>query len=128
MAVFKPNLMLGITALVVLLILFSLAQEMNRRWQVQREISQLESEVNKMEKRVVELSQLNEYFKTADYRERLAREQLNYKAPGEKVVLIPEHSSATQKKDAAPTEEARQLSIPLSWWYVFFVDKPTSAQ
>lgn len=125
MAALKPNLILGVTAIVAVLILFSLAQEMNRRWQVQREISRLETEVNKMERRVVELNQLNEYFSTADYKERLAREQLNFRAPGEKVVLIPER--ATGEKEAAEKEPEEQLlSIPLRWWYLFFVDTPRS--
>lgn len=126
MGAFKPNVVLGITAVIVVLILFSLAQEMNRRWQVQREISRLEGEVNKMEKRVVELTQLNEYFSTPDYRERLAREQLNYKAPGEKVVLIPEHSSATQQTEEENKTAETKRSIPLTWWYLFFVDTPTT--
>lgn len=126
MAVLKPNLILGVTAVVALLILFSLAQEMNRRWQVQREVARLEGEVNKMERKVVELSQLNEYFSTPDYKERLAREQLNFRAPGEKVVLIPERAGSTEDTKQADEQDlpaGRQArSIPLKWWYLFFVD------
>lgn len=124
MAVLKPNLILGITGIVALLILFSLAQEMNRRWQVQREVARLEVEVTNMERKVVELSQLNEYFSTPDYKERLAREQLNFRAPGEKVVLIPERAITKQDAAAAPAAEVEKRSIPLRWWYLFFVDTP----
>ena len=124
MAALKPNLILGITSIVALLILFSLAQEMNKRWQVQREATRLQGEINKMERRVVELNQLNEYFGTPDYKERLAREQLNFRAPGEKVVLIPERVAGIQT--AAPAKEPKEAkhSIPLRWWYLFFVDAP----
>ncbi len=122
MAVLKPNFILACTAIVALLILFSLAQEMNRRWQVQREVTRLESEVNKMERKVVELNQLNEYFSTPDYKERLAREQLNFRAPGEKVVLIPERAAGKEEAESAAQPEEETRSIPLRWWYLFFVD------
>lgn len=111
-------------AIVALLILFSLAQEMNRRWQVQREVAALEADVSKMERKVVELEQLNEYFSTKDYKERLAREQLNFRAPGEKVVLIPERVAGAQKTNPAVVRENNPLSIPLRWWHVFFVPTP----
>ena len=79
-----------------------------------------------MERRVIELEQLNEYFSTKDYKERLAREQLNYRAPGEKVVLIPERVLGTQQTNAAKKQDEQKRSIPLRWWYLFFVDKRQS--
>ena len=126
MAVLKPNFILGGTAIVALLILFSLAQEMNRRWQVQREVTKLEADVSKMERKVIELEQLNEYFSTPDYKERLAREQLNYRAPGEKVVLIPERVAGIQQSAAQEHQQEKERSTPLRWWHIFFVDTPAS--
>jgi len=123
-ATLRPNFILLGTGIVVLLILFSLAQEMNRRWQVQREVTKLETDVNKMERKVVELEQLNEYFSTQDYKERLAREQLNYRAPDEKVVLIPERVAGAQQTNPATKKQDAKLSIPLQWWYLFFVQSP----
>lgn len=96
---------------------------MNRRWQVQREVTRLEADVNKMERKVIELEQLNEYFSTPDYKERLAREQLNYRAPGEKVVLIPERIAGVQQTNPSSKEaDDAQRATPLKWWYLFFVD------
>ena len=54
MAVLRPNFILAVTSIVALLILFSLAQEMNRRLQVQREVSRLVRDVNKMERRNIQ--------------------------------------------------------------------------
>lgn len=124
MATLRPNFILIATAIVAMLILFSLAQEMNRRWQVQREVTRLEADVNKMERKVVELEQLNAYFSTQDYKERLAREQLNFRAPGEKVVLIPERVAGAQQTNPAANTTEATLSIPLRWWYLFFVQDP----
>ncbi len=127
MGAFRPNVIISITALVAILILFSLAQEMNRRWQVQHEIAKLEEEIRVMEKRVVELQQLTEYFSTPDYKERLAREQLNFRAPGEKVVLISEEDARQVEAASNPKEqEEQERPLPLEWWHVFFVDETPS--
>lgn len=122
MAAFRPQIVLGITGLIALLILFSLAQEANRRWQIQREVAQLEKEVHNTEKGLVALQQLNEYFRTPDYKERLAREQLNYRAPGEKVVLIPEHDGKQTQNSQGVSQKQKTLPTSLKWWYLFFVD------
>ena len=126
MARIRPNMVLIATGAIVLLIVLSLAQEVNRRWQVQTQIRELQSQVDAMQKHLVELQQLNEYFKTPDYQERLAREQLNYRAPGEKVVLIPEPAAGDQQTAAPSSPAAPQLSNPLKWWYLFFVNTKNS--
>jgi cell division protein FtsB len=120
MNLFQPKVILAVTAIIVALILISLAQEVHRRWQTAREIQKLETEVHNAQKQVVELQNLNQYFSTEDYQERLAREKLNYQAPGEHVVAVPENQ--TQTATAAPTQEKPRQSIPLTWWKVFFVD------
>lgn len=125
MPAFRPHLILGIAGVIAILILFSLAQEANRRWQIQREVARLETDVRDAEKSILALQQLNEYFKTSDYKERLAREQLNFRAPGEKVVLIPEKDGVPQTGKNIATSQERPLSIPLKWWYIFFVDLHT---
>jgi cell division protein FtsB len=122
----RPNMVLLVTGVAILLIILSLAQEANRRWQVQTQIRELQSQVDSMQKHLVELQQLNEYFRTPDYKERLAREQLNYKAPGEKVVLIPETSSTPAQQQTLTTPQQSQLSNPLKWWYLFFVNTKNS--
>ncbi|MEX0649981.1 MAG: septum formation initiator family protein [Candidatus Andersenbacteria bacterium] len=118
----KPKLILATTAVVILLILLSLGQEVNRRWQVQREIAQLDQEVQSLQKNVLEVEHLNQYFRTDDYQERLAREKLNYRAPGEHVVLIPEEPIAGDGVEALPKQTDPEMSNILRWWRVFFVD------
>ena len=67
--------------------------------------------------------QLNQYFRSDDYQERLAREQLNYKAEGEKVVLIPESDLVPPPSSQAIASDEVHVSTPLQWWKVFFVDE-----
>lgn len=119
----RPKLIIGTTTVIVILILLSLTQEMNRRWQVQEEVSKLESNVKDLEKNVIELEQLNQYFRSDDYQERLAREQLNYKAEGEKVVLIPEKDLVETPSSQVIESDEEHVSLPLRWWKAFFVDE-----
>ncbi len=117
----RPNIIIGVTAVIVLFIMLSLAQEMNRRWQVQKEVARLEGEVRELANSVVELDNLNQYFRTDDFQERLAREKLNYRAPGEEVVLIPEQE-LNPVNEETPDLERGDLpsSLPLRWWNQFF--------
>lgn len=113
--------MIGSVFVIITLSLFvSLAQEMNRRIQVQREVRKLEQQVADMQQSVIELENLNQYFRTDAYQERLAREKLNYRAPGEQVVLIPTNDTTTNTPSAA--DQAQTPPSPLEqWWRAFFV-------
>ncbi len=102
---------------------------MNRRWQIEREIGKLEAQANEVQKHVTELANLNQYFRTPDFQERLAREKLNYRAPGEEVVLIPENEQVSEvplTSQAIPRDTV--VSIPLKWWNAFFGQGDLSAQ
>lgn len=121
MNLLQPKVVLGVTLVIVTLILVSLAQEMNRRWQTAREIQKLESEARLAQKQVVELQNLNQYFRTDDYQERLAREKLNFQATGEHVVAVPDNITAPPPAPTADSVGPRH--IPLTWWKAFFVDE-----
>lgn len=121
MTLLQPKVVLAVTSVIVALILVSLGQEVNRRWQTARQIQQLQQEVHQSQKEVVELENLNQYFSTADYQERLAREKLNYQAPGEHVIAIPDTPSTPTPSAATPT--ASKNSIALTWWKRFFVEQ-----
>lgn len=123
----RPKIIGGVSFLIALALLVSLAQEMNRRIQVQREVDRLQQEVQDMEKNIVELENLNTYFNTDAYQERLAREKLNYQLPGEKVVLIPQGNDAATPGEPATTPE-RHISTPERWWRAFFVTEPITTQ
>lgn len=118
----SPKLIFGVLLAVAVFVFFSLAQEMNRRLQIQREASRLEQEAQQLEKRITELENLNQYFRTSAFQERMAREKLNYKAEGEKVVLI---SDPPHVEVVPPENNARQvpLSTLLRWWHAFFGDQ-----
>ena len=120
-ALLQPRIVIGTTTIIILLILFSLGQEMSRRWQVEREVAQLEVEAGALKKSVTELENLNQYFKTSDFQERLAREKLNYRAPGEEVVLVPEDSQVDEEVVGSQLiDRVLIVPTPMKWWNAFF--------
>ena len=121
----RPNTVAILTGIIVFFILLSLAQEVNRQWQVEREVRELENEVKNMQASIVELENLNQYFKTDDFQERLAREKLNYQAAGEQVVLIPDEDLNIQDREVfKDSNKTDAISYPLAWWEVFFGAEP----
>lgn len=120
MNLLRPKIILSIAGIVLVFILVSLAQELNRRWQYQREVEQLKQEVYKSEQQLTKLANLNTYFKTEEYKERLAREKLNYRAPGEKVILIPQDTAEPSSAKASEGRPAPAASIARRWWNAFF--------
>jgi cell division protein FtsB len=122
MTIFTPKLILILASVVVVFILLALVQEMNRRWQVQREVASLEQEIRAMENKVVELEQINQYFRTPDYLERVAREKLNYHAPGEQVVLIPDEVAESAVLNSEESSQ-RPVAVWRRWWDIFFVEE-----
>ena len=122
MSVVQPKVIIGVGLSIAVLLVVSLAQEMHRRWQIQREVAELEAKVREAERATIELQNLNRYFQTDDFQERLAREKLNFKAPGEEVVLLP-HGEEAAAEAAEPAEQtAIETSTAEQWWRLFFVD------
>ena len=117
--------MIGVSIVAVLFLLVSLAQEMNRRIAIQREVSRFEQEVQTMQRKVVELENLNQYFRTDAFQDRLAREKLNYRGEGEKVVFVPDTENAPEEAKSLEVKP-REYSIPEKWWRIFFVDEATA--
>lgn len=119
----RVNVIVGSAGVVVFFLLISLAQEVNRQWQAQQEIEKLAADVRKQEAVIVELEHLNQYFRTDDFQERLAREKLNYRAPGEQVVLIPDKELSDSSGEVMQSEQSEEVSTPLKWWGAFFSTK-----
>jgi len=111
--------MIGVAGVIAVFMLVSLAQEMNRRLQIRREVVRLEQEVHDLENSLVAMANLNQYFRTDAFRERMAREKLNYRAEGEKVVLINEDDRVAGVTDDKAIVDG-PVSVPRRWWEVFF--------
>lgn len=110
--------------LVVVFVLGSaLSRELYREYQIKNEISKLQQEIESMEKDNYELSQLLEYYQTDEYKEAEARQRLNLKGEGEKVVMIEnKESSAEGIPDEAQSQKDKSPNY-VKWWNYFFASR-----
>lgn len=106
------------------------AKEFYQKYQIQKEISSLEEEIEKVEESNKEFSRMIEFLKTDSYLEREIRLKFNFQKPGEKAVVISKESrdvfQKTQENDEAIISEEKnqkRISNPRKWWNYLFADK-----
>ena len=103
------------------------------QYQVNQEIDELEDEINRLDKKNQELENLIEYLETDQFVDRQAREGLNFKKPGEEVVVIKDGSSQAQLATSGQAvrdaygisgsytgNRQQQATNPGRWWRYFF--------
>lgn len=102
------------------LVLLSISEyhQWKSRQKVQRQIDSLKSEAKMVEEKNGQLEDSLKYLSSTSATERLARQQMNLKKPGEiAVVFMP-------SKDAAvSTFETKKQSNIRAWWNYFFGDE-----
>lgn len=126
----KPNLwvrfflLVGLAAFMI--VIYALFKETYKKYQIQKEVDALRLEAENLENGNEKMRGLVEYFKTDNYSEKEAREKLNLKKEGEKVVVL--------RSEDAPGKEARgntgnavqeenNMPNPFKWWDYFFKNK-----
>ena len=119
-----------VIALVALLLNF--VRESYHKYQLSEEISGLETEVKRLEGRKQQLAGLMEYFEQESYLEREARQRLNLKKPGEKVVILSQKADADiengqgidnisdDNTDLGQSTENQETANYWKWWEYFF--------
>lgn len=110
------SIVFGIFLLVFISV--SLVKEIVRRYEVNKEISQLETEIGRLESRNGELDQLITFFNTDEFLEQEARTRLNLQKPQEQVIIIPDLKLAPREEQKANLELS--LTNPHRWWNHFF--------
>jgi len=114
-------LLVGVIAF--MLVTYALFKETYKKYQIQKEVETLRVEAEDLEKKNEKMRGLVEYFKTDNYSEKEAREKLNLKKEGEKVVVL--RSDDSPNKEVRPgTEDLPRQEInmpnPIKWWDYFF--------
>lgn len=108
------------------LIAFSLIKELFRKIEISREIQDLETQINGLEGKNSEMANLIDYLNSSEWQEKEVKSKLNLKAPGEKVILIPENSQTNYNNPLKPEvmgeEPEKQLSNPQKWWNYFLAN------
>lgn len=116
-------------SLILIWLAISVARVTYHRYQFNREINRLKSEIERTEKRNQELASLIEFFKTENFLEQEAREKLNLKKGGESVVVVPQAadiivSTSSQNEDIKmetdEEETKKEESHLIQWWKYLF--------
>lgn len=110
----------------IIMISLALTQETYRRYQIQKEIEDLQTQVGKKERDNEKLKGMIQYFKTDDFQEKEAKEKLSVQKEGEKVLLVKGDqptvdSSKPQELVETPLPEQKDNRTNLrKWWDYFF--------
>lgn len=125
----SPLIFLGALAAGAFLVVVgvSMVQEIRRRYVLEQHIRTLRADVAARENRIAELRRLREYLATDDYVERVAREKLNYRRPGERVVVIPAVPSPSPSPSPQPDEPTSVPPPPRAWFRHLFGPSPVVA-
>jgi len=118
------KIFLFLVALILIVLVINLFRESYRKYQLAKEIDNLESEIERLEGKNQHLADMMGYFNEESYLEKEARLKLNLKKPGEKVVVLFEGSENAEER----LEEARESQTDTSdqtanywkWWEYFF--------
>lgn len=105
-------------SLVLILVMFMTAKVLSQKRIVDREISKINAQMERVKQNNEELSSLIQYLNTSEYQEKEAREKLNLSKEGEFVVVLPQNSKLSGAESEEP-EHARP-SNPKLWFNYFF--------
>ena len=105
---------------------WAIFQQVNKKKEIQKEISQLQDEAEKISRENISAQERISYFSSPDYQQREAKNKLNLKNPEEKVVIVkPEiakketaENNQTQGEDLS--NKSSIDSNPIKWWHYFF--------
>ncbi|HBD01955.1 TPA: hypothetical protein DD448_03880 [Candidatus Collierbacteria bacterium] len=100
-----------------ILLIASLIRGVYESFQARERIERLERTRSELEQERAELGEKLKEVQSAEYLERVAREELHLAKPGEKVVIVPEE--ARTEKGKSDTED-NQAELPnwQKWWGV----------
>jgi hypothetical protein len=93
---------------------------MNRNWVLQQRLGEKKVEKTRLEIEVETLKLEQEYLKSEEYQEYMARSKQNRMSEGETMVILPKNSEAAKNKYKEPDTETRQKSnfeLWLDFWF-----------
>ena len=119
------NLLPVIVILVAVSWAWSTIGVIQRNFQFQRQVDQLRQEVALMELENETLQYKIAYYKTSEYAELAARDNLNKAAPGEKVLVLPSNASNAEENKVPVNDDSQatpveQQSNFQQWKYFLF--------
>ncbi len=104
----------------LIMILFPLAKTYTQKKILEKEIAEVQKEIDSFERDNQEMKEMIEYLQSEQFLEEQARLNLNLKKPGEQVVVINNEARNLEVKESEQNEvEGGNLA---KWWRYFFVE------
>jgi cell division protein FtsL len=122
---YSPKFFALVGLILIILISFPLARSVSKRYQIDKEISDLDKEIAEVETKNKDLKQLINYLESDQFVEEKARLNLGLKKEGENVVVIkgdPLVASGSPSGDDK-SRASENFSNFQKWWNYFFNNK-----
>ena len=103
---------------VLLYMFFVVGKVSYQNYKIDQKIKGLKNEVEALEEENKKLLQNIEYYKTDEYKEKVARQRFGLKKPDEKVMVI-----VPAKEPEKEAEKKPEPKNPEKWWRFFFGTK-----
>ena len=118
---FQSKLILVALFIITVVSAIRLTHEISRRVSINAEISELKSEIQRMQDEQRSPTSFIEYLKTDTYIEEQARKRLNLRKPGENVVVV-----ENTQDQSLRTRDMVASGTPALWWNYFFSNEKKS--
>ena len=118
----KANPGMVIIVIVAGLMGWNMINVIRQNYEYQQRADKIADDISLMELENEKLKYNIEYYKTDSYLEQRARESLNLRAPGEKVIVVPKRKTAAEKQpqEERPPSRIEQYKQNLQDWKNLF--------
>lgn len=116
--ILSSKLFLFIFFIIAVYALINVYHNVSQRMKVQKEINNLQAEVDNFQKDNNKLGDLIKYFQSEEYIESSSREKLSYKKPGETVIVF--NSEQNNIVNENKVVGVKKQSNIILWWEYFF--------
>ena len=117
------NVVLILAILLCLICTYQSIVAMSRNWELTERLTTEKKQLELLSVEVEAAELENDYYKTSEYQELLARKYLDKKMPGENMVIMPENSDQAKNKYAVAveaTEDKKEYSNFEKWMMYLF--------
>jgi cell division protein FtsB len=121
----RSRLIFSIGAFIVVYMLIATFQALWQNYRLDRELKELREENGELQIHNKYLQSLIAYRRTDSYKDKQAREKLNYQKTGETVLIVPRDTierftEGNAKKQPQGEAIKRKPTNPEKWWQYFF--------
>ncbi len=128
---YQPLLITAAGLLVLIFILTGLMKNIRRVFSVKQEISQLQTEISRLDKKNQEIEGLVDYLNSKEFLEEEARLKFDLRQPNEQIIVIKQPESTSQTNEAAgsifdlpaPKKDKVAISHNPNLWFKYFFTK-----